>query len=135
MVTKTEQRRILVLNDTPDIVDLFRDILSDEGYHVATDTFPLHPTAKLAEIKRDQPHLIILDLIFGGEPLGFQFLQMLKMDRTTRTIPIILCTAAHQQAAEMEPHLLEMGVAVILKPFDIDGMLAEIAKAWNQREP
>jgi DNA-binding response OmpR family regulator len=135
MSTKTEQRRILVINDTPDIVELFHDILSDEGYHVVSDVFPINPTAKLAEIKGDRPHLIILDLIIGGEPLGFQFLQMLKMDRTTHRIPVILCTAAHQQAAEMEAHLLEMGVAVILKPFDIDGLLAEITKAWNTREP
>jgi DNA-binding response OmpR family regulator len=135
MSTKTEQRRILVINDTPDIVELFHDILSDEGYHVVSDVFPINPTVKLAEIKADRPHLIVVDLIIGGEPLGFQFLQMLKMDRTTHRIPVILCTAAHQQAAEMEAHLLEMGVAVVLKPFDIDGLLAEITKAWNTREP
>ncbi len=128
MSTKTEQRRILVINDTPDVVALFHDILSDEGYHVVGDVFPINPTAKLAEIKAERPHLVILDLIIGGEPLGFQFLQMLKMDRATHQIPVILCTAAHRLAAEMEAHLLEMGVVVVLKPFDLDALLAEVSQ-------
>jgi len=128
MSTNTEQRRILVINDTPDIVALFHEILSDEGYHVVSDVFPINPTTKLAEIKADRPDLIILDLMIGGEPLGFQFLQMLKMDRATRQIPVILCTAAHRLAAEMEAHLLEMGVVVVLKPFDLDALLAEVSQ-------
>ncbi len=134
MATKHEQRCILVINDTPEILDLFRDILSEEGYQVTTDAFPLNTTAKLAEIKADRPDLIILDLIIGGEPLGLQFLQMLKMDRATRHLPVIICTAAHQQAAEMEAHLRELGVTVVLKPFDLDHLLAEIAKTWSQPE-
>jgi len=128
MSTNTEQRRILVINDTPDIVALFHEILSDEGYHVVSDVFPINPTTKLAEIKADRPDLIILDLMIGGEPLGFQFLQMLKMDRATRQIPVIVCTAAHRQAAEMEGHMLEMGVVVVLKPFDLDALLAEVSQ-------
>ncbi len=132
MATQNGQRRILVINDTPEILDLFRDILQEEGYQLTTDSFPLNTTAKLAEIKADRPDLIILDLIIGGEPLGLQFLQMLKMERATRHIPVMICTAAHQQAAEMEAHLRELGVAVVLKPFDLDHLLAEIAKTWGE---
>ena len=131
MAPTDKQRRILVIDDTPEILDLFRDLLSDEGYQITTDTFPLNTTAKLEEIKANPVDLIILDLVIGGEPLGMQFLQMLKMDRATRPIPVVICTAAHLQAAEMEPHLREMGVGVVLKPFDIDLLLAEIAKTWG----
>ena len=36
MATKQEkQRHILVVNDTPAILDLFRDFLEDEGYRVS----------------------------------------------------------------------------------------------------
>ncbi len=129
MATTDEQRQILVINDTPELLDLFRDIPGEEGHQITTDSFPLNTTAKLAEIKADAP-----DLIIGGEPLALQFLQILRMDRETRHIPEMICTAAHRQAAEMEAHLRELGVAVVLKPFDLDHLLAEIAKTWAEPE-
>jgi DNA-binding response OmpR family regulator len=42
-------------------------------------------------------------------------------------VPVIVCTAAARQVEEFATHLDEMGVAVVLKPFDIDYLLAEIA--------
>ncbi len=92
--TAPRPKRIVVINDTPEILDLFRDILEAEGYAVTLYAFdPKH----LADIEQAQPDLIILDYMIGGEPLGWQFLQMLKMTRATEQIPVIICTAAVAQ--------------------------------------
>ena len=128
------QRHILVINDTPEILDLFQDLLGDAGYRVTTENFAVPYDRKLVQVKEVRPDLIILDFIIGGEALGWQFLQLLRMDRETRDIPVIVCTAAVQQVTELQNHLAEQGVAVVLKPFDIDALLREVEKVWEKIE-
>lgn len=134
MAKRSEPRHILVINDTPEILDLFQDLLGDAGYRVTTENFSAPYDRKLAQVKEQRPDLIILDFIIGGEAMGWQFLQLLRMDRETRDIPVIACTAAVQQIQELQNHLDEMGVAVVLKPFDIDHLLGEVAKVWEKVE-
>ena len=123
------QRHILVVNDTVEILELFREILEEEGYQVSLYSFAFRD---LDEIKRDRPDLIILDFIIGGEDHGWQLLQKLKLDRDTADIPIVVCTAALQLVRDLEGHLLEKGVGVVLKPFDIDDLLLEVDNAWRR---
>jgi len=119
---------VYVLNDTPAILELFRELLEDEGYRVTTDAFNVVAAdQKLVDIRRAKPDVVILDFMIGGEQVGWQVLQLLKMDRETRHIPAIICTGAVRQVEELQPHLAEMRVAVVLKPFDIDRLLAELA--------
>lgn len=112
--------RILVVNDTQEILELFREILSDEGHEVILDTYAIHD---LDAVERAKPELIILDYIFGAEKLGWQFLQKLKMKRATAAIPVLICTGAVQQAHDMEAFLKSKNVQVLLKPFEVDDLL------------
>ena len=125
-----KQKHVLVINDTPEILELFRELLGDEGYRVSTDSFEAPYDHKLREVRELRPDLLILDFIIGGEAFGWQFLQMLKMDRETRDVPVIVCTAAVEQIRQLQNHLDQMGVAVVLKPFDIEVLLAEIETVW-----
>jgi CheY-like chemotaxis protein len=136
-VTKADAapRHILVINDTVAILELFRTLLEDEGYRVTTDDFSVDMLAMLDRVKAERPDLIVLDFIVVDEGKGWQFLQMLKMDRATCDFPVIVCTAAAKLVAELQAHLDEMGVAVVLKPFDIDIILAEIARKLNSPAP
>ena len=122
--------RIMVINDTQEILDMFRAILEEEGYEVILYSFAI---LDMTEYERVKPDLIILDLVFGGEKSGWQMLQKLKMNRSTATIPIIVCTAATNAIREMEGYLLSKGVGVILKPFDIDDLLAAVKLALQSR--
>lgn len=121
-------RRILVVNDTQELLDLFREILEEEGYQVSVYSYAFRD---LEEIKKVAPDLIILDYIIGGEDYGWQLLQKLKLDRETAKVPIIVCTAAVRQVREMEGRLHEKGVAVVLKPFDIDDLLREVEASFG----
>jgi CheY-like chemotaxis protein len=125
-----QAKHVLVINDTKEILDLFKLLLEDEGYRVSLDNFSaLDAGEKLADVKRIAPDAIVLDFVIGGEPLGWQFLQLLKMDRATATVPVVICTAAARQAEELETHLRTMGVEVVLKPFDIDQVLTALGRA------
>ncbi|MDQ3225404.1 MAG: response regulator [Chloroflexota bacterium] len=122
-------RHILVINDTVSILELFQALLEDEGYRVTTDGFTVEMVEMLGRVKAERPDLIVLDFIMLDEGKGWQFLQMLKMDRDTRDIPVVACTAAAKMVEELQVHLDEMKVKVVLKPFDIDNLLAEIEKS------
>jgi CheY-like chemotaxis protein len=126
-------RHVLVINDTKEILDLFQILLEEEGYAVSLDNFSaLDAAAKLEDVKRIAPDAVILDFLIGGEPLGWQFLQLLKMDRTTKSIPVVICTAAVRQVEELESHLRTMGIEAVLKPFDIDHILSALARALSE---
>lgn len=58
---------VFVLNDTPAILELFRELLEDEGYRVTTDAFNVVAAdQKLAEIRAARPDVVILDCLIGG---------------------------------------------------------------------
>ena len=126
------RRRILVVNDSPEILDLIRDILEDEGYEVVLHSYA---SRDLVEIKQVRPNLIVLDFIIGGEDHGWQLLQKLKLDRETEAIPIVVCTAAVGLVRELEGHLRTKGINVVLKPFDIDDLLRQVDAAWREIAP
>jgi CheY-like chemotaxis protein len=129
------QKHILVINDTIAILELFTALLEDEGYRVTTDGFEIEMVELLSRVKADRPDLLVLDFLIQDEGKGWQFLQMLKMDRETRDIPVIVCTAALKLVADLQAHLDAMGVGVVLKPVDIEHLLGEIDKMWRTQDP
>ncbi len=123
--------RILVVNDIQVILELFRTLLEEEGYEVVLAGFPFQ---QISDIERINPDLIILDFVFGDQKTGWQMLQMLKMRRSTATIPVIACTAALDLVREQEGYLVSQDVHVIFKPFDIDQLLTSIKQALQSHE-
>lgn len=123
--------RILVINDTQEVLEMFRILLEEEGYEVMLSGMPI---LKVNEVERIKPDLIILDLIFGEQKSGWQMLQMLKMQRATASTPVIICTAALRDVQEQEGYLVAQGVRVIYKPFDIDALLTVVKEALEARQ-
>ena len=124
--TPAESKHVFVINDTVAILELFRSLLEDEGYRVTTDGFSVELVEMLGRVKDVNPDLVVLDFVILDEGKGWQFLQLMKMDREARDIPVIVCTAAAKMVEELQVHLDSMGVIVVLKPFDIDHLLKEI---------
>ena len=124
--------RILVVNDTQEILELFRMLLEEEeGYDVVLSGFPIQ---QIKEIEHIKPDLIILDLVLGDEKTGMQMLQMLKMQRSTASIPVLVCTAALQIVREQEGYLVSQGIHVVFKPFEIDDLLTNIEQLLESHE-
>ena len=123
--------RILVVNDTQEILELFRMLLEEEGYEVVLSGFPIQ---QISDVEQIHPDLIILDIVFGDQKSGWQMLQMIKMKRSTASIPVIVCTAALDMVREQEGYLVSQGVHVVFKPFDIDHLLTNIKQLLNSHE-
>jgi CheY-like chemotaxis protein len=132
MAKHDQPKHVLVINDTREILDAMRVLLEDEGYRVSLDNFSaLDAGQKLADVKELAPDAVILDFLFRKEPLGWQFLQLMKLDRATAAIPVVVCTAAIREAEEQEAHLRTLGVEVVLKPFDIEHLVAALKRALD----
>jgi DNA-binding response OmpR family regulator len=122
---------ILVVNDTQELLELFRMLLEAEGYKVVLAGFPIQ---QISDVEDINPDLIILDLVFGDQKTGWQMLQMLKMKRSTASIPVIVCTAALSAVREQEGYLVSQGVHVVFKPFDIDQLLTHVKQLLETHE-
>jgi CheY-like chemotaxis protein len=115
---KGGRQRALVVNDTQEILELFDEILQGMDFEVILMSYAPRELDRIREVK---PDLIVLDFLMGDrEPLGWQLLQKLKMDRRLDAIPVIVCTAAVKAVEEQQGYLTEQGVVVVLKPFNVD---------------
>lgn len=129
MTNRKQSGRVLVVNDTQEILELFDEILSAMGFEVVLMSYA---PRELDRIRSVAPDLIILDFLLGDrELLGWQLLQKLKMDRRTDSIPIVVCTAAVNTVAEQQGYLTEQGVTVVLKPFNVDQLEDAVRRATS----
>ncbi len=115
---------IMVVNDTQEILQMFRELLTSEGYEVS-----LHAYGKreVDEVRRLQPTLIISDWPpLDREQYGWQFIQMLKMSRETARIPIVVCTTNLRAIQDNQAWMTAKGILVVPKPFEIDELLQAV---------
>lgn len=118
------------MNDTQEILDLFKVILEEEGYRVTLVASAIDDTQNILSTN---PDLVILDLIFDREYMGWQTLQKMKMMRETERIPVVVCTADIRHAQDIQGYLLEKGVGLLLKPFNIDELLNIVKRQLTGR--
>jgi two-component system phosphate regulon response regulator PhoB len=83
------RKRILLLEDNKQSLDLIEEILTDEGYHViAFDHY--EPVDSIVDF---DPQLILLDIRLS-DGYGHLLCQDLKNDSRTKQIPVILVSGA-----------------------------------------
>ena len=125
-------KHVYVINDEATLLTLFRELLEEEGYRATLETFdPSGIEGQLARLREVKPDLVVLDFLIGGEPLGWQFLQALRLQRDTEKLPVVVCTAAASTVKDLGAHLTEMCIGVVLKPFNIDDLLTEIRRGLD----
>src|SRR5260370_1318648 len=116
--------QVLVVEDDPDILSSLAEVIREEGCEVATAA---NGYQALAEVSRQQPDLIFLDLMM---PLmnGWKFIEALRARLPAGRPPIVLLSAANNLAKQAEL----LGVRRFLqKPFD----LADVARLVHQLCP
>ncbi|MDQ8159588.1 MAG: response regulator transcription factor [Gemmatimonadota bacterium] len=93
MHTAPPTERILVVDDEPEIVALVTYHLAKLGYNVA---MAANGQDALAHARRDHPALIVLDLMLPGLS-GFDVLEQLRADESTRNIAVLMLTARREE--------------------------------------
>jgi two-component system alkaline phosphatase synthesis response regulator PhoP len=123
----THQKKILVVEDEQDILQLVKLFLEKEGFRVATaETGP----EALKKVKEDKPDLVVLDLMLP-ELDGLEICRRLRAVPETAMLPIIMLTA---KADESDTIIgLELGADdYVTKPFSPKALVARV-KAMLRR--
>ncbi len=119
-------KHILVIDDASEILQMFGDILTAEGYQV---TLQPYCNQEENDVRRLDPDLIICDLPpLSWRQHGWPFIQKLKMTRDLAGIPLIICTTSSWTIEELQSWLASQEALVVRKPFD----MAELVKAIQQ---
>lgn len=116
----------MVINNSDDILALFQKILATDDCEV----FPqLFLNSDLREVRRIQPDLIILDYYVGREGVGWEFLQLLRMEDSTAAVPVLICTTAVKLAQEIAGYLATKRVTMLRKPFESRDLVSAVQYA------
>ncbi len=114
-------RTILIVEDDPKNLILFRDLLQVNGY----ETIEANNGKQGVELARVQkPDLILMDMQMP-EMDGLEATRIIKADATTSNIPVIAITSYAMKGDEEK--ILEAGCdGYLAKPIDIKELLKEV---------
>ena len=123
-------KRVLVVDDEKDIVDLVAYNLEKEGFRV----LKAYDGEKALELARtSKPNLILLDLMLPGIQ-GLEVCKILRNKPETASVPIIMLTAKGDEVDKILG--LEIGADdYVTKPFSIKELLARIRALLRRLEP
>ncbi|MHC4758200.1 MAG: response regulator [Planctomycetota bacterium] len=89
-----EKAKILIVDDDPDITEVMKLVLENEGYAVTS----AEDTEKgLDAVKAEKPDLIVLDVMMNTTREGFIFSRELKDNPDWQKIPILMVTAIKEK--------------------------------------
>ncbi len=118
-------RHVLIVDDDPDIRAILSELLTEEGYVVSLQS---HARKTLVDLAVLAPDLFILDYFGSAECSGWELFELLRGAAQFRDTPVLFCTGAVPQMAARSAQLAAMRARVLFKPFDIDELLAEVAR-------
>jgi DNA-binding response OmpR family regulator len=106
------KKKILIVDDEPHIVDLIKLTLQ-KNYEV----FEAYTSRDaMAQIKKHEPDLIILDIMMPGED-GFHLCERIRDSKKNKNTPIIFVSAKNQHD-DMMKSIDVGGDDYLTKPFD-----------------
>ena len=111
-------KKIMVIDDNQDIVEMARIFLITSGYEVIT---AYSGAEGLMKIHSNFPDLIFLDIMMRGMD-GWEVLELLKADEKTRNIPVVMLTAL-DDAVNRIHSAKEGAVHFLPKPFTQSDMI------------
>lgn len=86
-------RRVLLIEDEPNIIEAIRFILSRDGWRVDTHS---DGQSALDVVQSRLPDLIILDVMLPNRS-GYDILKDLRAAEETRSVPVLMLTARGQK--------------------------------------
>jgi CheY-like chemotaxis protein len=119
-------RRVLVVDDEPEILDLVQMMLEWEGYTVleASDGW-----TGIEQARTEQPDLILLDVRMP-KMTGLSVLDLLANDPRTADIPVIMLSVVTTHP-EVRRALEHGATAYLSKPFEMNEMVHMVERVLD----
>jgi len=123
-------KRILCIEDEPEMIDLIRLILGRRGFEVLGAA---GGTAGIKAVREQLPDLVLLDLMMPDMD-GWEVYQQMKADETTRNIPVIVVTAKAQNIDKVLGLHIAKVDDYISKPFSPQDLMNSVEKVISQKK-
>ena len=121
------KKKILVVDDEPDVLEFLERVLGRSGYRVVTAA---NGTEGLIRAQVERPDLILLDILMEKMD-GWETLRLLKLDDESRDVPVVIVSALTEPKDKIRA-LQEGAVDYITKPFEVEESLAKIAAILDE---
>ncbi len=122
-------KRILVVDDEPDIVALIRLKLMREGFEVLEAH---NGEAAIKMVASSKPDLIILDVMMPGMS-GWEVNEKLKANPEYWDIPVIMLTALNEFDEQLKSFQAEVR-DYITKPFNFDEFIKSVKRVLSEKK-
>ena len=124
------KRRIVCIEDEPEMIDLVQLILTRKGFEV---TGAKDGPSGLQAIANLKPDLVLLDLMMP-EMSGWDVYQKMKADDQMRSIPVIVITAKAQNIDRVLGLHIARVDDYVTKPFSPQDLLNSVYRVLNIEE-
>jgi two-component system, OmpR family, alkaline phosphatase synthesis response regulator PhoP len=122
-------KRVFIIEDDRDIVELVRYNLSNEGYQVSA---AYDGVTGLATLKKTPPDILLLDLMLP-KLSGLEICREIRRDEALNRLPILMLTARGEEADRVVG--LEMGADdYVTKPFSPRELIARVKALLRRTE-
>ncbi|HEY9808572.1 MAG TPA: response regulator transcription factor [Halomicronema sp.] len=122
-----EQKRLLLIDDDPNLILLVKDYLEFRGYEVITAE---NGREALELLDQEQPDMIICDVMMP-EMDGYSFVRCVREDPRTSWIPVLFLSAKGQSQDRVKG--LNTGADVyMVKPFEPEELVAQVESSLKQ---
>ncbi len=122
-----DKKKILVVDDEPDVTDLVAYHLKAKGFHVESVN---DATASISKARGYQPDLLILDIMMP-DLSGIQICRILRSDPKLSKVPIIFLTAKAEPPDRIEG--LESGADdYVGKPFSPKELVLRVESIFRR---
>jgi two-component system, OmpR family, response regulator VicR len=129
-MTENISKKILCIEDEPEMIDLIRLILSRRGFEISGAN---GGKEGLAIIRKDHPDLVLLDLMMPQMD-GWEVYQQMKADQATKDIPVIVVTAKAQSIDKVLGLHIAKVDDYITKPFSPQELLASVDRVLGPKK-
>ncbi|HET6654622.1 MAG TPA: response regulator [Gammaproteobacteria bacterium] len=119
---------VLIVDDSPTEVHVFRGWLEKQGHHVMTAE---NGQEGIARAKTEKPDAIIMDVVMPGMS-GFQATRQLSRDTDTSQIPVLIVTTKDQETDKIWG-MRQGAVDYLVKPITEDQLTAKIQEVIDAR--
>ena len=120
-------RRLLLIDDDPNLILLVRDYLEFRGYEVITAE---NGRAALEVLEQETPDMIICDVMMP-EMDGYSLVKAIRDDPKTSWIPVLFLSAKGQSQDRVKG--LNIGADVyMVKPFEPEELVAQVESSLKQ---
>jgi len=124
------KKKMLVVDDDPEVVDLLKEIFTAQNFIVISAG---NGDEAIKKVREEKPDFILLDVVLPGLN-GFEVCRILKQDRATHSIPIIMISGKAMETTDKVAGFDAGADDYLTKPFETKELVARIRAVLRRYE-